>query len=199
MLQQVVTAAAFLAFTAGAAEAKILPAEAGPLRPGELLFKGSATGAGTRLAADWSKGDKRWGHIGIVVADADGTLEVVHADTGKPGEGGAVRRVSLATFLSDVNDLGVYEVDLAGAERTAYLDYAAHAVGRPFDHGFSLDSDDSLYCSELVWRALSAGLGDDAVPDKSRRLGRVYVSVSDISENLHAHELRTVKAAPAGH
>lgn len=177
-----------------------LPAEAaGPLKAGDLLFKGATTGAGTRLAADWSKGDKRWGHIGIVVADEHGALQVIHADTGKPGEAGAVRRVSLAGFLSDVTDLGVYEVDLSGPARAAYIDYAESVVGRPFDHGFSLADDDSLYCSELVWRALSTGLGADAVPEKTSRLGRTYVSVSDISQNPHAHEARTVKGGSAGH
>ena len=198
MLYQI-TAGLVLALLAGAAQAEILPREAGPLVPGELLFKGADTGAGTQLAADWSAGDKRWGHIGIVVAGPGGTLDVIHADTGAPGEGGAVREVSLAKFLSDVSDLGIYDVDLTGQARAAYLAYARGEVGKPFDHVFSLKSEDSLYCSELVWRALSAGLGQDAVPEKSHRLGRIYVSVSDISDNVHAHELRTIHAGGAGH
>ncbi|MCA8903198.1 MAG: hypothetical protein KDA53_18325 [Hyphomonas sp.] len=189
-----------MASVAGFAAAE-LPAEAaGPLQPGDLLFKAANTGTGTRLAADWSQGDKRWGHVGIVVPGRDGAgLDVVHADTGMPGETGEVRQVSLAAFLSDVTELGVYSVDLGGAERAAYVSYAEGAVGLPFDHGFSVKTEQSLYCSELVWRALSAGLGEDAVPEKSKRLGRVYVSVSDISGNAHAHEQRTVTAAPAGH
>ena len=199
MLQQVIAAAAALVLAAAAAGAEILPGEAGPLAPGDLLFKGAGTGNGTRMAADWSTGDKRWGHIGIVVPGPDGTLEVVHADTGAPGEPGEVRRVSLATFLSDVKELGVYDVDLGADGRAAYLAYAEGAVGLPFDHGFSLATEDSLYCSELIWRALWAGLGEDPVPEKSKRLGRIYVAVSDISQNAHTHELRTVTAAEAGH
>jgi len=199
LLQQVTAAALALVLAAGAAGAEILPGEAGPLAPGDLLFKGAGTGNGTRMAADWSSGDKRWGHIGIVVAGTDGGLDVVHADTGLPGEVGEVRRVSLAKFLSDVKALGVYGVDLAGRERDAYLAYAEGAVGLPFDHGFSLATEDSLYCSELIWRALAAGLGEDPVPVKSKRLGRVYVAVSDISQNAHTQELRTVTAAEAGH
>lgn len=201
MLQQIGLAAAlaFLAPPAGIAGADVLPGEAGVLVPGELLFKGAETGGGTRLAADWSLGDRRWGHIGIVVAGPDGALQVIHADTGGPGEGGEVRRVSLAKFLSDVKDLGVYDVDLQGAARSAYLAYAEQAVGKPFDHAFSLTSEDRLYCSELIWRALSAGLDEDAVPEKSKRLGRTYVSVSDISGNAHAQELRTVHTDGGSH
>ncbi len=194
MLQQIAFAA-LLALTAGNASAEILPEQAGDLHAGELLFKGADTAVGTRLAADWSLGDKRWGHIGIVVeGDTPGTLSVIHADTLALGQTGEVRKVSLREFLSDVEDLGVYEVTLEGDQRAAYLLYAESAIGRPFDRSFSLKSDKSLYCSELVWRALSAGAGKDVVPDKTARLGRVYVSVSDIADNPVAHELRQVSA-----
>lgn len=68
------------------------------------------------------------------------------------------------------------------------------AVGMPFGRGFSLKSANSLYCSELVWRALSAGAGKDAVPLKSERFGRVYVSISDPSENDLAREAAVITA-----
>ena len=159
------------------------------LETGDLLFKGAETGAGTRVAAGWSLGDKRWGHVGIV---ADGGRSVIHADTGKPGEAGAVRKVALADFLADVETLGIYEIDLTGEARAGYLAFAESAVGLPFDHGFSVRSENSLYCSELVWRAMSAGLGRDAIPDKSERYGRIYVSVSDLSEHSLLSETATV-------
>lgn len=184
---------------AGPASAE-LPAEALPsLTPGDLLFKGADTGVGTQLAVAWSLGDKRWGHVGIVVADADGELSVIHADTGARREIGHVRRVSLAEYLSDVSELGIYTLHLEGQARETYLAYAESAVGRPFDKAFSIESENSLYCSELVWRAMSAGLGEDAIPQKSVRLGRIYISVSDLADHPLAQERAVIKAAAETH
>lgn len=194
MFRQVITAGA-LALGAGLAGAEILPSALPALEPGDLLFKGADTGAGTQLAAVWSLGDKRWGHVGIAVAGPGGSVRVIHADTGAPREAGYVLNVALEDYLSDVSELGIYKVDLSGAGRAAYLAYAESAVGRPFDKAFSLETDQSLYCSELVWRALSEGLGRDAIPDKSERMGRVYVSVSDLADHTLVRERATVSAA----
>ena len=184
-----VSLAAGLFLAAATAQAQLAPDTLPALEAGDLLFKGAETGAGTRLAAGWSLGDKRWGHVGIVV---DGGQSVIHADTGEPGEVGAVRKVTLADFLADVETLGIYEIDLTGEARATYLAFAESAVGLPFDHGFSVRSENSLYCSELVWRAMSAGLGTDAIPAKSERLGRTYVSISDLSEHPLLRESVTV-------
>ncbi len=164
------------------------------LEPGDLIFKGAETGTGTRVAAGWSQGDKRWGHVGIVAADG---VSVIHADTGenaRSGDPGKVRRVPLSDYISDTTTLGRYTIFLTGSRREAYLSYAEAAVGLPFDRGFSLKTETSLYCSELVWRALSAGAGEDVVPVKSERFGRVYVSVSDLSENALAREAGVITA-----
>lgn len=182
MLSQVAFAAGLvLAAAVLPAAAQIAPADLQGLQAGDILFKGAGTASGTRVAAGWSNGDKRWGHTGIVVADGPGRFSVIHADTGEGRAGGEVRRVPLAEYLSDVSALGHYTVALTGEARMNYLAYAEKTVGLPFDRRFSLESIDRLYCSELVWRALSAGTGEDILPDKSERFGRIYVSVSDLS------------------
>ncbi len=180
------------AFSAGG---QILPDALPDLQPGDLLFKGADTSTGTRIAAGWSLGDKRWGHVGIVGADG---ASVIHADTGEnasSGEPGEVRKVPLSDYISDVSTLGHYTIFLTGSQRESYTSYAEAAVGLQFDRGFSLKSENSLYCSELVWRALSAGAGEDVVPTKSERFGRVYVSISDLSENALAREAGVITAA----
>jgi uncharacterized protein YycO len=184
MLPQIAFAAGLvLAAASLPAAAQIAPAAVNGLKAGDVLFKGAGTATGTRVAAGWSNGDRRWGHTGIVVTDGAGHFSVIHADTGEGRAGGDVRRVPLAEYLSDVSTLGHYTVALTGEARANYLAYAEATVGLPFDRRFSLGSVDRLYCSELVWRALSAGAGKDILPDKSERFGRIYVSVSDLSDN----------------
>ncbi|MGB3624875.1 MAG: YiiX/YebB-like N1pC/P60 family cysteine hydrolase [Henriciella sp.] len=179
------------------------------IRPGDLVFKGASTAVWTELAARWSRGDKRWGHVGIVT-EVPGTccdpILIVHADTGTgdpgheaaPGEIiGEVRAVPLADFLSDVDQAGLYRLDLDAAQRARLIAYAEEAATAhiPFDRGYSIDSANNLYCTELVWRALSAGLETDAIPQKSQSMGRTYIALSDLS----LHELANEILAVGGH
>ena len=54
------------------------------------------------------------------------------------------------------------------------------ARGAPFDAAFSLDTEEALYCTELVWRALTAAAGEDAAPRKTERVGRLFVAIDDL-------------------
>lgn len=192
MFRKIAAVSLALVFAAAGASAQLDPEDLPLLAPGDLLFKGADSGTGARVAASWSLGDKRWGHVGIVGSDG---ASVIHADTGEnaeQGDPGQVRRTALSDYVSDASSIGHYTVRLTGAQRQAYLSYAEAAVGLPFDRGFSLKSENALYCSELVWRALSAGAGEDIQPEKSARFGRVYVSISDLSENAFVREAAVI-------
>lgn len=173
------------------------------VRPGDLIFKGASTAVWTELAARWSTGDKRWGHVGIVTRVPEACCDpvmIVHADTGtgnpdnKPAPGeviGEVRAVPIAQFLSDVDQTGLFRLDLAPDQRERLVTYAetAAASRTPFDRGYSLDSPNNLYCTELVWRAMSAALETDAIPQKSQSMGRIYIALSDLSLHPRAQEV----------
>ena len=185
------------------------------LQPGDLVFKGASTAIWTELAANWSDpADRRWGHVGLVLAGRNqcGTgpvsgrflapepILIVHADTGTgnpaqaaaPGESvGKVRSVSLEDFLSDVDQVGIFRLKLSPDQRTRMLSYAGKAAEDdiPFDRGYNLASENNAYCTELIWRALSAGLEQDAIPVKSTRMGRTYVALSDLSLHPLAEEV----------
>ncbi len=172
------------------------------LEPGDLVFKGASTALWTQLAAGWSVGDKRWGHVGIVISvppDRASEAIVVHADTGTSGpapgeEIGEVRAVPLSAYLGDVDQVGLFrlELDDTGTSRMIAYASAVAAAHTPFDRGYSLDSANNLYCTELVWRAMSEALGHDAIPQKSHRMGRTYVALSDISRHPLATEVRVI-------
>ncbi|MEQ8558357.1 MAG: YiiX/YebB-like N1pC/P60 family cysteine hydrolase [Henriciella sp.] len=188
------------------------------LQPGDLVFKGARTAIWTEIAAGWSdQADRRWGHVGLVygvrkrsgdspVSDRKSggcTAEIVHADTGTgnpatdagPGEEiGEVRAVRLVEFLGDVDHAGIFRLTLSPDQRARMIAWAGQAADRhtPFDRGYNLASENNLYCTELIWRAMSAGLGRDAIPEKSTRLGRTYVALSDLSLHPLAQEVMDV-------
>jgi hypothetical protein len=168
--------------------------------PGDLLFKGADSGTGATLAARWSFGDTRWGHVGVLAGDAATGWYVIHADTGtseaaRAGQIGSVVSVPLSEFLTDVKQLGHFRVGLAGEDRERYVEAVSASVGLPFDRAYSLDSANALYCTELIWRALSAGLERDAVPKKSERFGRIYIALSDLSLHENVREVSVTARA----
>ena len=207
MLRQILTALVLAALPvlpaaaedeAPAPPASMAGALAPALQPGDLVFKGASTALWTELAAQWSTGDRRWGHVGIVISAAGrgaGPVIIVHADTGTgdpAGETvGEVRAVPLQQFLGMADQAGIYRLALSGDERARMVAWAeAQATHHiPFDRGYSLASANNLYCTELVWRALSEALGRDAIPDKSTRMGRTYIALSDLSTHPLAEEI----------
>lgn len=137
------------------------------------------------LAARFSDNGDGYGHVGVVSLDADGGLFVIHAG-GDPISGdGRVQWSAFDGFIGSSKAAALYRpaVDAAAADTAlAYL-AAAAARGAPFDAAFSLDTEDALYCTELVWRAFSSAAGEDIVPAKSRRSGKTYVAIDDLQES----------------
>ncbi len=153
-------------------------------RPGDALFKDGA-GLWGRLAAQFSENRDGFGHLGLVARDGNGRLIVIHAG-GDPVSGeGRVQETLLADFLAQSRAAALYRPRISAAASGEALAYAAEAVRRntPFDTAFDLGTEDRLYCTELVWRALSTALGADAVPEKSRRSGRVFIALDDVQES----------------
>lgn len=123
--------------------------------------------------------------MGIVATDEAGSLIVIHAGGDPISREGRVQRAALASFLERATVSALYRPALAEPQIAGALEFARRAadLGSPFDSDFSLETADRLYCTELIWRALSAGLGRDAVPEKSTRSGRVYVALDDLQRS----------------
>lgn len=101
---------------------------------------------------------KGFTHIGIL-AEAEGRLWVVHAS---PDAGVArVQIESLSDFLENpqLEALQVRRFLPRVGPRAEAAAEAALEMGRrglPFDGHFDLDSEETVYCSELIWRAYKA-------------------------------------------
>lgn len=153
-------------------------------RPGDVLFKNGG-GIWGALAARFSENDDGYGHVGIVSIAADGGLVVIHAGGDPVTRNGRVQETGLDEFLGASKAAALYRPLLDADGATRALGYAKAAVRRnaPFDATFSLDTEEELYCTELIWRALSSALGADAVPEKSERSGKIYVAIDDLQES----------------
>ncbi len=80
---------------------------------------------------------------------------------------GGVQYRSLEGFIADAHDYVIAQRLEAWSEEVAQgaVDYAVVHIGTPYDYAFfgGKDTEDSMYCSELVWRAyLSQGIDLDS-------------------------------------
>jgi hypothetical protein len=113
------------------------------------------------LATD---GESSFSHTGIVYV-IQGEPFVVHATPGRSlADPKPVQVEPVAAFFAPASASkgAVYRLrgeDRAAGARAAAVAYRYAFEGRLFDGEFRLDSAESLYCTELVWRSyLEAGL-----------------------------------------
>ena len=161
------------------------------LQPGDLLFKPATTELWTELAAHYSTGDKRWGHVGVVSEVESEAILIIHADMGPPQTIGVVEQVALNDFLGQADHVGHFRPDLEPHVRNRFIEdlRAKAASGLPFDRGYNLTSANNAYCTELVWRAWMTAEGQDPMPNKSQSLTRPYIALSDLSQHPRIIEL----------
>ncbi|MCB1088807.1 MAG: hypothetical protein KDM63_17355, partial [Verrucomicrobiae bacterium] len=143
-------------------------------QPGDIVMR-----SGDRLLADrsyYNRRDHRFTHAGLVV----GGSRVVHVH---PTEGGGVAHVTpLKRFVSDSGTWAVFRPDLPEPERASAARSAEQFARerRPFDRGLDLETRDSLYCTELIWRAYLDATGVDLVPKKPTTLTVPFVTLDSL-------------------
>jgi len=125
---------------------------------GDLIFR-KGIGPGSRFVDMVDEGSQ-FSHVGLIQKDAD-SITVIHAMPETADGAGWVRRQPLADFLADSTEIAVYRLQPEARQyvKTAVQEMTPWIDTIPFDKAFSLDSADSLYCTELIWLAFErAGL-----------------------------------------
>ena len=126
------------------------------LADGELITRSDDDYESLTLQ-NFLKRDRSFSHCGIVFKE-DSTFWVYHIITGAENPGGQVRRDAFDTFVnpSMKTGFGIFKYNLHGKEVEKF-----HAIFKknyadkiPFDVTFNFKSDDSLYCSEMIFKAL---------------------------------------------
>jgi hypothetical protein len=96
-------------------------------------------------------------HVGLIVSSPEGFL-VVHAVPAEDNEVVArVKKESLEDFLRPdrARALGIYRSECDAGELARISQWAIGKADSqtPFDDSFDLSDTNSLYCTELIWRA----------------------------------------------
>jgi hypothetical protein len=127
------------------------------LREGDLVVRMNRDPS-SRFIKYFNHKDKNYSHSGIVLFE-HGYPYVYHIIDGEENPDRKMRREPLSHFCNPRKNVsyGIYRYDMSIAEIYKLKDiiHDWYAKGLRFDSAFSLATDDKMYCSEMVSKALT--------------------------------------------
>jgi Permuted papain-like amidase enzyme, YaeF/YiiX, C92 family len=131
------------------------------LREGDLVVRMNRDPS-SRFIKYFNHKDKNFSHAGIVLFE-HGYPYVYHIINGEENPDQKMRMDSLGHFSSPRRNVayGIYRYDMSANEisKLKIIVHEWYAKGMRFDSLFSLKSDDRMYCSEMISKALTEATG----------------------------------------
>ncbi|MCB9232432.1 MAG: hypothetical protein H6581_12255 [Bacteroidia bacterium] len=142
---------------------------------------------------NFCKKDPRYSHTGIIKRDENGKLWVFHSIGGESRESNAMLKEPVEIFCHPdaAFNFGLYRWDLSESELYSFdsLIVTYYNAGLEFDLDFDMSTDETMYCSEMIYKALNvATKGKNFIP-LSTVMDKPYVAVDDLYLNDHCKKL----------
>jgi hypothetical protein len=165
------------------------------LRSGYIVLR-RGLGADSYMLAEMNRRNKTYSHCGIVMVE-QGYPFIYHSIGGEDNPDERLRRDSANFFFSPRHNthLAVIRYSLDTEQVSSLKQVVAdYYRQRPrFDMKFDLTTDDKLYCSEFIYKAVNKAVGDTAYIGTSMLLKRRQVGIDDLFMNSHASMVWEVK------
>lgn len=106
---------------------------------------------------NFSNNDRTYSHSGIAFIE-EGHFVIYHCMTGAENPSGSCRRDPVDSFIDPAKKTGFgifrYQLSAQEIEKLHAITRSNHEAKIPFDISFNINSNDSLYCSEMIYKAL---------------------------------------------
>ncbi|MBL0356850.1 MAG: hypothetical protein IPP72_08130 [Chitinophagaceae bacterium] len=106
---------------------------------------------------NFSTNDRSYSHSGIAFKEDSGFV-IYHSMTGAENPSGICRRDPVDSFVNPVKKTGFgifrYQLTAKEKEKLHAIVQGNHQASIPFDLTFNMNSNDSLYCSEMIYKGL---------------------------------------------
>jgi len=135
------------------------------LQDGDLVMRSDNDFESLTLQ-NFSDSDRSYSHAGIAFKE-DGKFLIYHSMTGSENPSGLVRKDPFDSFVSPARKtgFGIFRYQLSATEKEKFHTVLKENISKkiPFDLTFSLRTDDSLYCSEMIYKGLKISTGERIV------------------------------------
>ncbi len=152
------------------------------LRSGDLIFR-HGIGFISNALKQFNLKDQRFSHVGLLHIER-GEVFVYHCIGGEGNANNKLRKERLKNFCASKNAgaFGIFRADL-NCQSLNGIDSLASAyyqAGLEFDTHFDLQSDDKMYCTELIYKIYEQVLKEDNFVPLTSISGKSYVSCDNI-------------------
>ncbi len=141
------------------------------------------------MLSQLNQDDQSFSHCGVVSIE-NGKPYIYHAIGGDYNPNQKIKRESPTTWLAPQSNraIGIARLQLSPMQRQSLQDITQqyYREGRIFDLDFDLETDDKLYCAEMIYKALRTCTTDSNFISTAHRFGRTYVGVDNIYHHPNA-------------
>ena len=165
------------------------------LQTGDVALR-RGRGPYSYILANLNQVDKTYSHCGLVVVE-HGYPFVYHSIGGEDNPDERMRRDSATTFFTPQynSDIAVarYPFSLAEKKKLTTVVHDFYKARPKFDLEFDLATDDKLYCSEFIAKAIDRTMNDTTYIKKTYAYNRWCAGIDALYINGHAHMLAKFK------
>ena len=165
------------------------------LRTGDIVLR-TGSDVTSYMLTQMNQKEKSYSHCGIVIIE-DGCPFVYHSIGGEDNPDQELKRDSVSFFFSPLNNLGfaVARTALSETQNISFIETVKlfYKQRRKFDLDFDLGTDDRLYCSEFVYKAMRQALKDSCFIERTRVFGKEYIGIDNLYLNDHTKLICQVK------
>lgn len=156
------------------------------LKDGDIIFR-RAYGVDSNIALNFSDGEKRYSHAGIIVKDINNAY-VIHSLNDKKLNYNGVVKTPLQIYLDNIDIWAVYRYDIKDSlqNKVARLALKLKDNNIYFDDKFDLNTDDKMYCSEFIFKVVNMAAEKKIITAKKKFMGRTFVTISNLYENKYS-------------
>ena len=127
------------------------------LQEGDLVLRLNHDPA-SQFIRYFNRNDKSYSHAGIVLFE-NGYPFVYHIVNGDENPGEQIKKDSLSRFCNPRQNFGFgiyrYKIDAGEAKKLKAIIHSWQKNKVQFDHGFDHNTDNRMYCSEMITKALT--------------------------------------------